>query len=105
MSDKKDSAKKKVGAKANPLEAYGHPPESQVEGEVQLESKSVDYSDMKEDAFAKGFVKAAGSDDMDPYDNERNVERMQRGGFGPMHKGLGPIAREIDADDEGEDRA
>lgn len=84
MSNAKDSSKKKVTAKANPVEAYGKPPGASLVGAGELSLRSDRDDDNKESTSFKnsgdeallcgyGEIKA----DLDMHDNERNYHRMR----------------------------
>jgi len=73
-----DEAKKKKTAKANPAEALGKKTDS-LEGGKKLSAKSAPKMGSV-DALRVGHhkVEAEGSHGLDPFDNERNHDRVKK---------------------------
>lgn len=110
----KDTAKKKLTRNANPEESLGKS-ESGVESAGELQSKTSQNVAPAEDALYCGYSKV--DLDVDPFDNERNFNRMRPELFGDILEtkdvraynqkvaspGYGPKKKEIDRDQDGED--
>ena len=116
-----DTAKKKVTRKANPEETTVLGPEFPVESDEALADKTLNNVANADECLAHGYRLLADSDELDPFDNERNFnwvrpkfvgdinelkddcsynEKMPSPGYGPKWKS---IMRDQDGEDYGRD--
>lgn len=71
----KETAKKKLTRKLNPVEVYERIPDSNVMTDEQLASRSLRDVAKVNEVLAHGFT-GLDSSDLDPFDNERNYIRV-----------------------------